>query len=589
MPRFWLTPTLCLAAAVAAALPLINPSLGAPPVPFFWPVVTTTAGALWLVDRWRWTTRLILVVTAVVFGWLAVSSQYPSTRQAEDAPGGEVVTGVGKALMGVGAATWTQGVTLLLVAAAFICSCGPARPGRIGGRSLVAATLVLVGVIAAAVPAGLGVRSASQAATRSRAETITRYDPANTDGVHSDVQAGNKRGWSRTGLRDAMPAGDLTIGVRGNEVLGLRSSDGAARWRYQVTHDKSRHQIRDVVVDSDAHTVLVRVDNVLVGIRFDGHITYHTRLADPGRFRSLRHLIDLGSIHGGHRSTTPTLSRAAIAVFANRRTDSYTGYNFAYGYAVSTGNQQWRVETESDRCEITATADGDTVHVVTAGKSPCRTRILRFDGATQRYDTELEPPPEARTSPQHSMFARPHGSHRHSTPYVYAAGSDSVAVQPSWLGKPGRDSIFRTQLVDADGNIGGTLSQAPLSGDAYADSLLIPVHGKAHNGSRFGMLDTDHKHGRLGWALLDQKLRQKSVTWLPGPQYPKVRQLGRHYLDLIDDNGRHHISRIDDQLSAVETIDSPGTCRSETSTWAAGDDQHLVLGCRDTITVRPIT
>lgn len=64
--RLWLTPALCLAAAVVAVLPLFKPSLGVMPWPAVWPCVLLAAATCWLTtDVLRWLARLMLGGTAV--------------------------------------------------------------------------------------------------------------------------------------------------------------------------------------------------------------------------------------------------------------------------------------------------------------------------------------------------------------------------------------------------------------------------------------------------------------------------------------------------------------------------------------------
>lgn len=591
VPRFWLTAALCLAAAVVASLPLIMPGLGTAPAAPLWPLAVLAALGCWLVDRWRWPARLILFGSTVAFGQVVFHSSYPKTT---DESGETRIYYVDRALAAVEAASWTHGILLVLLVAAFICSCGRVRAQRISGRSMLVAAAILTLVVAAAVPAGLGVRSASRAAIRDRAETITRYDSPPTDDVKSDVRVGKKHGWSRTGLENALPAGTVTIGIRGNTVVGLRTRDGAKLWQYRVEHDKHHDWINDVVVDPGSHTVLVRVRRVLIGISFDGRIAYHSRLTDTGW--GWTHPHDLGPTTGGRPDREPTLSRASTAVFARSRgSGDYVGRHFAYGYSESNGRRLWHADAGGDDCELTATTHGDSSYVFIGGmRPPCRSRILRFDGPTQQYDTELKPPSEqAWRKTTWNWFVNP-GHRRINPPFVQVVDADFVATQSNWARDSGHTkdrSLAR--LIDSAGTIRKTRSTAPLSGSATADSLLFAV--QRHGGQpRFGMLDTDHAHHRLGWVLFDENMHKKSTVWLSGPEYPKIRQIGEHYLDLIDHSGRHHIRRLDDQLSAIDTITEPRTHTSkkyaQLSAWAAGDNDHLVLGGGgDTITVRPIT
>lgn len=265
--RFWIVPALCLAAAVTAALPLIKPAPGNLPVPFIWTPAMLAAAICWLVkDDLRWATRFILYVAVVALAMIIFfRASYPG------------LTDIASVLMARDAATWNDGVVFAFVLSAVVCSFGPAEPTRLPllpVRALAINGLVLALIIAAAVPTGVGVRSLTRAQERSHAESMTRYHPPKTADTHTHVPIGKKYGWSRTDLDKVIPAGDRVIGLKAGTVLGLRKSDGATLWRYSV----KTVNIHNVVTDARSRTVLDRIDDVLVGIKFDGRIAYRRPL-----------------------------------------------------------------------------------------------------------------------------------------------------------------------------------------------------------------------------------------------------------------------------------------------------------------------
>lgn len=259
---------------------------------------------------------------------------------------------------------------------------------------------------------------------------------------------------------------------------------------------------------------------------------------------------------------------------------------YAYGFDVASGRKLWQVDTESRSCDLAASTHNRTGYILTAGPRPCRTRVLRFDGSSQRFDQTLKPPHEPDTTTS-SVYKSKFDTRWHKPgsspipPAIHAVDADYVAVQPVWQDQSDKNAV-PTQLLDSAGTVRGTLHGAPLSGATFPDSLLFPVRQTdATDGQRFGMLDASRKR-RAGWALFDASLDQKSDRQVP-ETFNDFRRMG-HYLDLMG-KWRHHLRRIDDKLTRIETIDTrklPGCFGARTDMArddVYGDGDHIALHC----------
>lgn len=580
--RFWLTAALCLASVAIGSMSLIIPGLDPVSSGIVWPLVTLAAtlaaSVLWLLGQ-SWPARIPLFVSGVIVGLFVIIPAHPEINGAGRIS--ESTSEVTSALTAQDAPTWNQGVLFVLLTVAFLCSCGRTRsppprvgttdsraPARLGARTGIVAAVVLALVLGGAIPAGFGLRSLNQKAMRARAETITHYDPPETDHVDTDVKIGKQHGWSRTGLDKALPAGKITIGVRANTVVGLRSRDGAKLWQYQVKHNKDRDWISNVVVDTESRTVLVQVRDALIGIGFDGKTRYHTQLPHTGRWTVRWNILPTSQ----GSSSAPTLSHGETAVFIRKGNTPVSGHGPAKGFSVATGHRLWQTDTD-ESCDVVASTRGKTTHVLVTGNPPCSTRLLRFDGGQQRYETKLQPPKRL-GSPANVE------SHSSGDPPLRTVDDDIVVVRARWFDEGNKKAAHTTALVDSTGAILQSRNQS-------LPGRLHPLDSKGHR-IRLGTLDTGREERRPAWIVFDQKLHRQSVdsrTRLPKPPNRpwkhKVRRLGDR-LDLVA-HGKHHIRRLDKDLTRVETIDATHLkrCRKHGKMSITGDNKHLALSCSE--------
>lgn len=204
--------------------------------------------------------------------------------------------------------------------------------------------------------------------------------------------------------------------------------------------------------------------------------------------------------------------------------------------------------------------------------------MIKYDGARQRYDTALKPP---------SGLENPASYFPGEGSAIDPVGAGFLSVNLRWANSAKRDHRHKwpVTLVDPAGRISGR-PRGNISSRRHVFSVSRPKSADP----RFGILDVDSKSDRAQVRIFDQRLDQKITHTISRPREPTVHRIGS-YLDLVDNNSKHHIRRTDKKFTRVETVDTRElpACSTKTREYIDGDDDRVVLYCGHTVYVRPVT
>ena len=583
--RFWLTLALIASGWVGSLLLLALPRMDPPKGGWLWPIMIILAGVLWNFPRSRWPGRAVMGVVVVAFGWATVfpGSAIHDTTQKDDA-GDTVQTGFGQAVIGNGAATILHGAIAVLLLAALVVSVGRVRRARPTLLQGVLGLVVFAVILAAAVPAGIGLHALSTHRVIGKAEELTRYSEPSTEGVRTQVRLGNESAWSRTNLYSAQPVGDLTVGFMSTTrsdgtsreaLVGLRTSDGAELWSYRVKAGKTQDQVRSATIDPDSKMIMIRVGGSVIGLTFDGKVSYRVRLPQLDEHDNW---LEIGDQLG---SAAPSITIGSVAVFGRSVAGSPSG--FAYGFSVATGRRLWSFQADAELCDYArAATTGEVSYLLVAGTGTgCKTELLRYDGAEQSFRVPVTMP----NGHSGAGFALPTDTIQRP-PSLGLVDADRVALSLAW--KDHARYGLDTQVFDSGGNLIGhvptsdnrNLNTLPIALDDDSDGTLGALRYRS-------TMPQDELQG--GWVVFDDQLRPTGRSWFDDDAASSARYLGDLLAVVTDDQSKISLRETNADSTMIDTLDAKQVpaCTAKGFSWYAGDDHALAVRCSDTTLVRP--
>lgn len=580
----WGTPLLIAITAAAGGLAVLFPDRDGAAVSVVWVGLALLALAGWLWRRSRWLSRVLLVV--VTFGW-ARPLFAPLLPRRPDIEGD-----ISSYLLGFGAAGHWRLSAAVLALVALVVSVAVARRRLVGpGLAAALAMILAIGLISGlAVAAGFGLDALNRRQLIGEVEQSTRFAPAEAAGATRVADVGQRPGWSRDGLYELRPAGDVVVGVEGIEVESgtlvrsvalLRGSDGALLWRWRLLARAPDAGIASVTVDRDRRTIAVQVGNALIGLDFSGQVRYRRALPElvGPRDRWLPvsdHLTQSRSV----------LQTGSVLVLAKNRVGSPS--RFAEGFDVASGAELWQLDTPAPECSFAqATGRGAVSYLLVGGYTCPTTELSRWDGAVPSFTVRVRPPAAGRANAVNV------GSDSPTPPDLSIVDSDRVAVTAFWLGVKGTDS---EALSGRDSRVydtaGSEIGQVPASVRRSVAYPPVPTTETPLGG--LGVLLRDGIRG-LSWMALSPQLKGVSGTQLAvGEPFPVVHRAG---IDLIIYRpGRTGAGGAVSLLTAGpapkvrETIQTAGLSSCGAGVDAVnGDESLLTLRCGSTGFVRPLS
>ena len=403
------------------------------------------------------------------------------------------------------------------------------------------------------------------------------------------TEAGKRPGWSRDGLYELRPAGDMVVGVEGirdtdgtlvRSVVLLRGSDGALLWRWRLKDRAPEVGIISVTADPDRAMVAVQVRHALIGLDFSGQVRYRRALPElMGTRERWRPVSD-------HlRDSRRLLQTDSVLVLTDDASGSSS--TFAAGFDVASGAQLWQLGAPVRDCSFAqASGPGPVSYLLVGGHQCPITELSRWDGAVPSFTVRVRPPGDGEADAVNPGLGGP--------PDLSIVDADRVAVNAFW--EPATTDTGPNRLFGRDSRVydaaGSETGEVPASVRLFLAYAPVPTTKTPRGG--LGVL-LSKKTGGLSWLAMSPRLEQISRSPVTVGDSDSV--IHRAGADLIiyrrhqaGAGGAVSLLAVGPTPKVRETIRTAGLAPCGSGFDAVdGDESLLTLRCGSTGFVRPLS